>query len=400
MVKGKIEEVSSETSPVHEWSSDDPGSKEREVRAFFQNSAANLVELLEDAADGVLQITLDTKIVYTSARFENLLECASKDYLGHSFGEFFVNAGEFDEFWHRLLRQEQIHDFPADLQCNNGDIKRVVIHSHGLWVRDKLARAWCYIYDITEVGRMERELVDKGQRLLHAEAARDEFLAVAAHELKTPIAVLLGFTQLLLRDMRRKRGLTYEHLESSLGVIEQQSFKLKNLVSRLLETTQLGASKLPLELKRIDLAKLIRDAIATPRDEIAHTITYDGPESLEVMIDPSRMGHVIMNLVDNSIKFSPDGGNISIRLTSNIDSQLSLTVTDDGMGIPVDQREDVFNRYYQAHGEPYLAGMGLGLYLTREIVELHGGSIHIEQPDHPGTRVRITLPRSIRYSSD
>ena len=396
MMKGNVEEAPLRTSPARKRTSDDHGIKEREVRSFFQNSEADLVELLEDAADGVLQIMPDKKIVYSSDRFENLLGCASKDYLGHSFDEFFVKAAEFDEFWHQLLHQKRIRDFPADLQCKNGAIKRVVIHSHGLWVSEKLVRAWCCISDITAIGQMERELVDKGQRLRDAEAARDEFLTVAAHELRTPIAVLLGFTQLLLRDMRRKRGLTIEHLESSLTNIEQQGQKLKHLVSRLLETTQLGESTLPFELEKTDLVKVIRAVIAAPRGETTHIITYDGLESLEVMIDPIRIEHVIVNLIDNSIKFSPNGGTISVRLTENSDGDIRLAVTDDGMGIPVDQREDVFVRYFQAHGEPYLSGMGLGLYLTREIVEHHGGSIHIEQPDHPGTRILIDFPASIR----
>lgn len=170
----------------------------------------------------------------------------------------------------------------------------------------------CSQVDFNEYGRIKQELQDKDQKLVRAEAARDEFLTVAAHELKTPISVLLGFAQLLLRDSQRKREIPPDRLESSIAAVELQCRKLKFLISRLFETIQIGASRIQLTLERTDLVEVVRAAVAAPRGDTTHTIYYDGPESLMALIDPIRLEHAIINLIDNSIEFSPAGGSIQV----------------------------------------------------------------------------------------
>jgi signal transduction histidine kinase len=112
------------------------------------------------------------------------------------------------------------------------------------------------------------------------------------------------------------------------------------------------------------------------------------------MLDPLRIEQVLTNLLDNAIKYSPDGGQIHISLSREADN-VRLSVRDHGVGVPVEHRGHIFDRFYQAHaGGPLtsMAGMGLGLYISRQIVELHGGSIDAEFPDDGGTRLVVSLP--------
>src|SRR5207249_10538132 len=108
-------------------------------------------------------------------------------------------------------------------------------------------------------------------------------------------------------------------------------------------------------------------------------------------VDPLRIDQAITNLVDNAIKYSPDGGEIRVDLAQPTKDTIEIAVTDRGIGIAPEHRSRIFERFYRAHGAYHLAGIGLGLYITRQIVELHGGQVHAEFPDEGGTRFVIQL---------
>ncbi|MGA7731899.1 MAG: ATP-binding protein [Chloroflexia bacterium] len=242
----------------------------------------------------------------------------------------------------------------------------------------------------TALQHRERELLERNRQLREAIAARDEFLSVAAHELKTPITGLRGFAQLLLRSLQGKREIPPERLESALDAIERQTGKLNHLVSRLLDSAQIEAGKLRIEPVSIDLVTLVRNMVVQ-QQSANHRFVFKAPEYLEASIDPIRFEQVVTNLLDNAVQFSPQGGTVTVELEYG-EGQILLSITDEGVGIPPHKRETVFDRFQQYHGERHLSGMGLGLYITREIIELHGGSIRVEVPEHPGTRFVVILP--------
>ena len=247
---------------------------------------------------------------------------------------------------------------------------------------------------------LETEIEEHKQarrELQSAVEARDTFLSVAAHELKTPITSLRGFAQLLLRSLRANREIAPDRLEQALTSIDTQSGKLAKLVSRLLDTSQIEAGKLRLDLELTDIVPIIR-ALLEEQTAVEQTYVYDGPEELVALVDPMRFEQVLTNLLNNSVQFSPHGGSITVKLEKSATGGIGLSVTDRGLGIPDDQRDAAFERFYQAHreGKRHLEGMGLGLHITREIVRLHGGTIRIEQPEHPGCRFVIDLPSPTR----
>ncbi|MGH2371003.1 MAG: ATP-binding protein, partial [Chloroflexota bacterium] len=245
---------------------------------------------------------------------------------------------------------------------------------------------------------------------------RDEFLSVASHELKTPLTVLRGFAQLALRQLQQKR-LDPDRIGRVLERFDEQTRKLDQLVTQLLDVSRLEAGKLTLERADTDVTALVEGVIeATQASTSRHTILLRAPAEgvLQAMVDGLRLEQVVLNLLSNAVKFSPDGGRIEVELTcvSNVASGpsdradeldgdvLRLTVRDYGVGVAPEHRARIFERFYQASAEGQPAGrgrtgsMGLGLFICRQIVELHGGHIGAEFPADGGTRFVVTLPRS------
>lgn len=246
--------------------------------------------------------------------------------------------------------------------------------------------------EIEERRRVEQALRERNQELREAVATRDAFLSMAAHELKTPVTGLRGFAQLLLRDVRQQRAIAPERLAAALDVIDVQTERLRQLVARMLDTAYIGDGKLRVEPVRVDLVTIVRAALAQRRDRTTHALVYTGPAQLAAEIDPARFGQVITNLLDNAVKFSPDGGTVTVELGQEDDGGIRLAVADEGVGISPEQRTQIFDRFHQAHSESHLSGLGLGLYIAREIVELHEGIIWCEAPEHGGSRFVVVLP--------
>jgi signal transduction histidine kinase len=245
--------------------------------------------------------------------------------------------------------------------------------------------------EVAERQRADRELVERNRELHAAVAARDAFLSVAAHELRTPVTGLRGYTQLLLRDLDRGRHIAPERLAAALAAIERQTGQINHLVMRLLDAAQIEAGKLRIAPVPTDLAALVQATLAERPISDTHVLVYDGPDHLETLVDPVRLEQVLAILLDNAVKYSPDGGTIEVALRRDEAGGVELAVTDAGIGIPPGQREAVFTRFHQPPGRPS-AGLGLGLSISRQIIELHGGTVRIADPDHPGTRVVIALP--------
>lgn len=241
--------------------------------------------------------------------------------------------------------------------------------------------------------------VDNARLYREARAAigvRDEFLAVAAHELQTPITGLRGFAQVLLRRLQRGDEIEAGTLLGAVERIDRQAGKLAALVSQLLDLSRIEAGGLALEPRETDLALLVADvAAAAQAGTGAHTITVRHPARVLVHADPIRLEQVLANLLDNAIKYSPDGEPIDVELGYAGPDVVRIAVTDRGPGIPREHRARIFDRYYKAHADRGISGMGLGLHVSRQIVGLHGGRLDAEFPERGGTRFVVTLPTSV-----
>lgn len=222
---------------------------------------------------------------------------------------------------------------------------------------------------------------------------RDVFVSIAAHELKTPVTSVKGFAQLILRRLALDGQIEPERLTPALRAIVGQTDRLSRLTTQLLDVSRLDAGKLTLEPQPTDLVALVEQAVDVARSwSNLHDIQVTAPATLEAWVDPLRYEQVLVNLLDNAVKYSPAGGSIEVELSSRNDDVVELRVRDHGLGIPPEKRGRLFERYYQAHAAVHRSGLGLGLHISQQIVELHGGTIQAEFPEDGGTRFIARLP--------
>jgi PAS domain S-box-containing protein len=292
------------------------------------------------------------------------------------------------------------HDDPAILVAvrralageNSGVVSQVdavALDTHMVALRDERGDVQGVIGVATDV--TERVRAEAAERAVQA---RDEFLSVAAHEFKTPLTSLRGFTQILLSYLKASRPVTPERLQRALHQIESQTDKVNRLVDHLLDVTRLEAGRLPLERQETDLAQLAHEvAVAAQAQTSAHTLVVSAPSATPAWVDPLRLEQVLTNLIGNAIKYSPQGGTITITVAPDSSAAaVRLAVRDQGLGIPEEHRAHIFDRFYQAHASTYRSGLGLGLHISQQIVALHGGQLTAEFPTEGGSLFIVCLP--------
>ncbi|HEV2880062.1 MAG TPA: PAS domain S-box protein [Pyrinomonadaceae bacterium] len=247
--------------------------------------------------------------------------------------------------------------------------------------------------NITGRKRAERERERLLSEAQEANRLKDEFLATLSHELRTPLTSILGWSRLLqmsnFDETARARA---------LSTIERNAQAQSQLIDDLLDTSRIITGKLRLDVRPVDLASVVTAATETARPaaeakEISLQTILDTQTS-PISGDPDRLQQVVWNLLSNAIKFTPKGGRVQVRL-ERVNSHVEITVADTGRGIAAEFLPHVFDRFRQAdqtttrtHG-----GLGLGLAIVRQLVELHGGSVHVESGgEGSGTSFTVSLP--------
>ena len=231
-----------------------------------------------------------------------------------------------------------------------------------------------------------------------AQRIKDDFLSIVSHELRTPLTSIQGYAQLLEARMRDSSGA--KEL-SQMRVIRSQVTRMRRLVDDLLDVSRIDRrGGVSIEPEALDLAEEIREAAArTGREHPQRSVAVEAPETLPIRADRDRIGQVLTNLLDNAIKYSPEGGPVTVRARETADG-VEVSVLDTGVGISAEQAEVVFERFFQADEDAgrRFGGLGLGLYITRAIIHSHGGDISAAPNLEAGrgTEIRFTLPRTAR----
>jgi signal transduction histidine kinase len=246
----------------------------------------------------------------------------------------------------------------------------------------------------TRTARAHRFAQEAARRAQQAVRERDAFLSDAAHELKTPISSLHGFSQVLLA-LAEKGTLDTERGHRALRHIELQSDKINHLIDRLLDVARLEAGRLVLECGQADLTRLSAEVVAAAQARTqSHSVILQSSGPVWATVDRLRLEQVMTNLVDNAIKYSPQGGPITVGVTLPDAATVCLTVRDQGLGVPEEYRTFIFDRLGQGHAASHRSGLGLGLYISRQIVEMHGGTLDATFPEGGGSVFRVRLPRA------
>ncbi|OQY79924.1 MAG: hypothetical protein B6D41_21850 [Chloroflexi bacterium UTCFX4] len=237
-------------------------------------------------------------------------------------------------------------------------------------------------------GVMWRDLT----RAQATEQMQKQLLATVSHELRTPLASIKGFATTLLRQDVRWDDATQREF---LRIIEEESNRLEELIDNLLDMSQMEAGALRIQREPVQLRGLLREAVenAQRRTE-AHWFVVDLPSELpRVWADPRRIRQVLNNLLENAIKYSPDGGEISVRCEVEA-TRVIVSIADRGVGIPPALRARVFDPFFQVDGSSTrgVGGSGLGLAIVKGIIAAHHGAIWVEPMPERGSVFRFTLP--------
>ena len=229
-------------------------------------------------------------------------------------------------------------------------------------------------------------------RIRQLETTRREFVANVSHELRTPLSLIKGYVETLLDGAISDPELSARFLQT----IERHSNRLTNLIEDLLTISRLESGQITLQLRVIPLrafASALLGELQTRAAERGTTIHNEIPEQLHGRADPDRLEQVLVNLVENAIKYGRAGGNVFVR-GRTINGHVELCVADDGPGIPSESRERIFERFYRVDKARSRegGGTGLGLAIVKHIVQSHGGKVWVESEPGQGTQFFFTLP--------
>jgi len=230
-----------------------------------------------------------------------------------------------------------------------------------------------------------------------AERLKDEFVALVSHELRTPLSSIIGYLEVLFDD---ETGPLTPRQRQFLEVVDRNARRQLRLVSDLLFVSQVDAGRVSLDIDDVDLTELAKGAIETaqPRANAADVaLQLQADDTTTLRGDADRLGQIFDNLLTNAIKFSRSGGSIDVGIAGDTDT-VTVEVRDTGVGIPVDEQEQLFTRFFRASTATSRAipGIGLGLTIVKGIVDAHRGTVSVTSAEGHGTTFTITLPRTVR----
>ncbi|MFN0070164.1 MAG: ATP-binding protein [Chloroflexota bacterium] len=252
------------------------------------------------------------------------------------------------------------------------------------------------------VASYQRELVHRRNEAVAAVQVRDQFISVAAHELRTPVTAIKGSAQLGLRRWNHGK-LTPDRIEHALQRILTAVNRLDVLISDLLDVARLREGAFPIRPELLDLVQLVTNVLSGQTPDASNArVTLRAPSNPAwVRVDPSRIEQVLDNLLSNALKYSPDGSEILVTVETNA-LRVTLSISDQGIGLPPGTENRIFEPFGRAPNavDRQLPGLGLGLYICRRIIEAHGGSLSATSAgEDRGTSMIVSLPLAAMDSS-
>ena len=357
--------------------------------------------LLESSGDGIMVLRPDMSIERLNRALASLTGWTADEAVGRQHDEIVVWARQSSEI---TLNQAMEQGWPS--RESGATLGRTAATSRTLYVEGELRRR---NGSVVSVGITYAPLLARNGRLINiistvrditrfreADVLKDTFISVVSHELKTPVAIIKGYAETLRRpEARRNPALVEEMLES----ITEESDRLARLVDDLLDASRLQAGGLPFrDVEDVDLRFIARRVIERYASQASnHRLILDfvpADDFPTVRGDPQRLEQVLDNLVSNAIKYSPRGGIVEIKGEAST-VEVVISVRDEGVGIPLEEQERIFSRFHRIENPETRAvsGTGLGLYLTRAIMQAHGGRCWVDSVPGKGATFYVALPR-------
>jgi PAS domain S-box-containing protein len=344
--------------------------------------------LIESMNEGAISLSKDGTVLYSNSAFARMIGIPLDRIMGHDFSDF-VPEGKRDTL-KRLIAQGCRESVRAEmtLESTSGDCLPTQLSLNPVNLEES-ASIGVVVTDLSERKRNEQ-----------AEAAvrmRDEFLAIASHELRTPLSTLV--LRLGLLERHAENG-DMKQVQASVRRAEDQTERMRRLVDRLLDVSQLASGKLKVDLVPCDLSNVIKDAAERFLEDALNggtELRLTVSDGIHTRADRFRLDEAIGNVISNAIKYG-GGKPVDIQLKAKGDKAL-LVVQDRGIGIPVEDLERIFGRFERTTVSRNYGGLGLGLYIAHQIIEQHAGSIRAESRSGGGARILIELPHTANSKS-
>lgn len=295
--------------------------------------------------------------------------------------------------------KDLIENLPSRHRKKDGAVIDVEINCHDISFQDRDAR-FVIVQDITERKQAEQEREatllrekDLREQAESANRSKDEFLAVISHELRSPLNAMSGWSKMLMRGM-----LDEEKTNQAIEVIDRNINLQNHLIEDLLDVSRIISGKLKIEPTEINYCRIVSESVETARPSAAEkniklNLTTRA-ETCDGFGDLNRLYQIVGNILTNAVKFTPDGGEINVSLTSN-ENAVEIAVSDSGIGIEPELLPHIFERFRQADGSTRrkYGGLGLGLSIVKSLVEMHGGSITAEsEGENRGSTFTLKIP--------
>jgi PAS domain S-box-containing protein len=356
-----------------------------------RRSQRRLSGIFSQVAVGIVESDLGGKITHANARFADIVGRPEPELIGKSLTDFIHadDAGAALEIVGDIRRGGR--SFVTEKRYVRADGSEVWVNETISVVTDadgipELSVA--VVQDITDRKRAEEELKV-------AVRVRDEFLSIASHELKTPISALQPQVARMARLVREGRLGTVpaEKLEWMLGVVNRQIDRMNVLIGNLLDVTRITAGRLPTVRQETDLRELatsVAGRLAESVQKSGSVLKVTADESVVGAWDPMGVDTVISNLLSNAAKFG-EGQPVELTI-EKVGERARITVRDHGIGIPAEEQNRIFLRFERAVPAEHYGGLGLGLWIARQIVESHGGTIAVQSSKNQGSTFVVELP--------
>lgn len=279
--------------------------------------------------------------------------------------------------WFHSVKNGEDFIFEQRILSSNGEYNWYL--SRATAERDENGKIISWIGTCTDIDKNKLE----SQR-------KDDFIGVASHELKTPLTTLKAYSDLLEQELETKQNAETEN--SYIKKVKASINKLEGLINNLLDVAKINSRKFILENEKICMKELLDEVIEiTSKSSKDHTITYNCTTNNHILGDKHRIEQVISNYLSNAIKYSPDGNNIIVELKQN-EKEIIFSVEDFGIGFPEESKQYLFNKFYRASSPFHVNGMGIGLFISKEIINLHHGKVWAERKKDKGAKFYFSLP--------
>jgi PAS domain S-box-containing protein len=376
-------------------------------------SNQRMAELIGLSHDAIITRTPESVITYWNRGAERLYGWTEQEAMGQ---------GSHDLLQTRFPLSREVTDnllalhgqWEGQLTHTRRDGTQVIVESRQVLLRDTSGQPTALLEinrDITERDRIQREREEARANelaLRRANKRMDEFLGIVSHELRTPLTTIKGNVQLakfriraslreVPKNMEALRDML-EEIQMMLDRAERQANVQNRMVSDLLDISRLQADKLELRLVPCDLAAIVLETVEDQRiTTLKHTVHLEIPEgeTVQVVADPERIGQVLSNFITNALKYSQEGHPVFVRLQID-ESKACVSVQDEGPGLTTAEQEQIWDRFYQVQGikrqRGSSVGLGLGLHISRAIIDQHQGQIGVESTKGEGSTFWFTLP--------